>query len=79
LHKKCIDIDQTNLQEVQRENRNFLLFFVVGCDLAAFPIPGSRSFGAKNNDPLEVFVFTDLFERLSWLGWSVPDKQPRWG
>jgi hypothetical protein len=22
---------------------------------------GSRSFGAKNNDPLEVFVFIDLF------------------
>jgi hypothetical protein len=29
---------------------------------------GSRSFGAKNNDPLEVFVFTAFFERLSWVG-----------
>jgi hypothetical protein len=27
-----------------------------------------RSFGAKNNDPLEVIIFTGLFERLSWLG-----------
>ena len=26
---------------------------------------GSRSFGAKNNDPLEVLVFTGFFERLS--------------
>jgi hypothetical protein len=26
------------------------------------------SFGAKNNDLLEAFVFIDLFERFSWLG-----------
>jgi hypothetical protein len=32
------------------------------------PWRGSRSFGAENNDPLEVFVFTGLFERLFWLG-----------
>jgi hypothetical protein len=32
------------------------------------PLRGSRSFGAKNNDPWEVFVFIGLFERLSWLG-----------
>jgi hypothetical protein len=31
------------------------------------PRRGSRSFGAKNNDPLEVLVFIGLFERLSWL------------
>jgi len=29
---------------------------------------GSRSFGAKNNDPLEVIVFAGLFERPSWMG-----------
>ena len=29
------------------------------------------SIRAKNNDPLEVFVFTSLFERLSWLGRGV--------
>ena len=40
---------------------------------------GSRSFGAKNNDPLEVFVFTCLFERLFWLGRSVGHKPQRWG
>ncbi len=40
---------------------------------------GSRSFGAKNNDPLEVFVFTGLFERLFWLGWGVRGKPQRWG
>ena len=40
---------------------------------------GSRSFGAKNNDPLEVLVFPGLFERLSWLGWSVRDERQRWG
>src|SRR5262245_43432886 len=28
---------------------------------------GSRSFGAKNNDLLQVFVFTSLFERFSLL------------
>jgi len=43
------------------------------------PNRGSRSFGAKNNDPLEVIVFTDHFERLSWPRWGVSDKQPRWG
>jgi hypothetical protein len=31
-------------------------------------IRGSRSFGAKNNNPLEVLVFIGLFERLSWRG-----------
>jgi hypothetical protein len=40
---------------------------VVFCPVAK-QSPGSRSFGAKNNDPLEVFVFIGLFERLSWLG-----------
>ena len=40
---------------------------------------GSRSFGAKNNDPLEVLVFPGFFERLSWLGWSVRDERQRWG
>jgi hypothetical protein len=35
---------------------------------------GSHSFGAKNNDPSEVLVFTGLFERLFWLGWDVRDK-----
>jgi hypothetical protein len=34
----------------------------------AVAVWGSRSFGAKNNDPWEVFVFIGLFERLSWLG-----------
>ena len=29
---------------------------------------GSRSFGAKNDDLLEVIVFIGLFEKLSWLG-----------
>jgi hypothetical protein len=29
---------------------------------------GSHSFGAKNNDPLEVLVCSGLFERLSWPG-----------
>jgi hypothetical protein len=41
-------------------------------------IRGSRSFGAKNNDPLEVFVFTRLLERLFWLGRSVGHKPQRW-
>jgi hypothetical protein len=40
---------------------------------------GSRSFGAKNDDPLEAFVFTHLFERLSWLGWGVRGKPQRRG
>ena len=40
---------------------------------------GSRSFGAKNNDPLEVLVFTSLFEKIPWLGWGVRDKPQRWG
>jgi hypothetical protein len=43
----------------------------------AQPLRGSRSFGAKNNDPLEVIVFTGLFERLFWLGWGVCDKPQR--
>jgi hypothetical protein len=30
---------------------------------------GSRSFGTKNNSPLELIVFTSFLERLSWLGW----------
>jgi hypothetical protein len=38
---------------------------------------GSRSFGAKNNDPLEVFVFIGFFKRLFWLGWSVGAKPER--
>ena len=38
-------------------------------------IRGSRSFGAKNNDPLEVIVFPGLFERLSWLGRGVRDER----
>jgi hypothetical protein len=40
---------------------------------------GSRSFGAKSNDPLEVIVFPGLFERLSLLGWGVRDEWQRWG
>jgi hypothetical protein len=32
---------------------------------------------AKNNDPLEMFVFTDFFERLSLRGWGVRDKPQR--
>jgi hypothetical protein len=32
------------------------------------------SIRAKNNDPLEVFVFTDFFERLSVFRWDVRDK-----
>ncbi len=40
---------------------------------------GSRSFGAKNNDPLEVIVCPGLFERLSWLGWGVRDERQQWG
>src|SRR5215510_13210495 len=40
---------------------------------------GFRSFGAKNNDPLEVFVFTWRFERLFWRGRSVGHKPQRWG
>jgi hypothetical protein len=32
---------------------------------------GSRSFGAKNNDLLQVFVFTSLFERFFWLRWGI--------
>ena len=28
---------------------------------------GSRSFGTKNNDPLELFVFVSFCERLSYL------------
>jgi hypothetical protein len=35
---------------------------------------GFPQFGAKYNDPLEVLVFTDLFERPFWLGWDVQDK-----
>ena len=35
------------------------------------PSRGSRSFGAKNNDLLQVFVFTSLFERFSWLRWCI--------
>jgi hypothetical protein len=40
---------------------------------------GSRSFGAKSNDPLEVIVFPGLFARFSGLGWSVRDERQRWG
>ena len=43
------------------------------------PTRGSRSFGAKNNDPLEAFGFTGLVERLSGLERSVRDKPQRWG
>jgi NAD(P)-dependent dehydrogenase (short-subunit alcohol dehydrogenase family) len=39
----------------------------------------SRSFGAQNNDPLEVLVFPGLFEKLSWLWWGVRDERQRWG
>src|SRR5687768_3627430 len=42
-------------------------------------LTGSRSFGAKNNDPLEAIVFPGLFERLSWPGWGVRDERQRWG
>jgi hypothetical protein len=44
-----------------------------------FPSGGSRSFGAKNNDPLEVFVFVSLFERLSQPEWGVRGKPQRAG
>jgi hypothetical protein len=40
---------------------------------------GSRSFGAKNNDPLEVFVFVSLLDRLFWLLWGARAKPLRWG
>jgi hypothetical protein len=40
---------------------------------------GSRSFGATNNDPLEVIVFAGLFESLSWLWWGIREKPQRWG
>jgi hypothetical protein len=42
-------------------------------------IRGSRSFGAKNNDPLEAIVFAGLLERLSWLWWGIRAKPLRWG
>jgi hypothetical protein len=32
------------------------------------------SIRAKNNDPLEVLVFTGVFERPFWLGCDVRDK-----
>jgi hypothetical protein len=37
------------------------------------------SIRAKNNDPLAVFVFVSLFERLSWLLWGARAKPLRWG
>jgi hypothetical protein len=36
--------------------------------MGVMELGNSISFGAKNNDPLEVFVFIGLLERLSWLG-----------
>src|SRR5215510_9355664 len=35
------------------------------------PAWGSRSFGAKNNDLLQAFVFISLFERFFWLRWGI--------
>ena len=36
----------------------------VFCQLPEHRKGGSRSFGTKNNDPLEVFVFIGLFDLL---------------
>jgi hypothetical protein len=35
----------------------------IDAQVEAVPLWGSRSFGAKNNAPLEVLVFTGVFER----------------
>ena len=51
------------------------------CLLFFYVLPhqrGSRSFGAKNNDPLEEFVFVGLFERLYQPG-GVRGKPQRAG
>jgi hypothetical protein len=37
-------------------------------DVRRFGTGSSRSFGTKNNDPLEAIVFIGLFERRSWVG-----------
>jgi hypothetical protein len=60
-----------NLWRLRAEARG-----VVPIDGATVPhsTGGSRSFGAKNNDPLEVLVFTGVFERPFWLGYDVRDK-----
>jgi hypothetical protein len=50
------------------------LLVVTGEDIDGHDSRGSRSFGAKNNDPLEVVVFTGLFAILLWLRRDVRDK-----
>ena len=62
------------LKDKGLEFANSIPAFTVGGDeqwlmdacqvLYSFSFWGSRSFGAKNNDLLQVFVFTGLLERL---------------
>ena len=59
------------------DNTQHVNYFKIS--LLTFSNRGSRSFGAKNNDLLEVFVFVSLFERLYHPEWGVRGKPQRAG